>query len=163
MTLRDLKSPLDRALFAALTPRWDRNRIGAYFDNARLHDSAIPPVVLNSLQAVDTKAAGLLTRTSIMIAGLGLIAPLVADDRLEIGIILIDVACYVLIALGCLRCLSIFQSRALFTRSNNNRALINHEVILRRELYAWCNRLVIAVTIIVFVDLPFLFFYRPEH
>jgi hypothetical protein len=134
-----IASPLDRALFAAITRRWDKGRVGNYFDNVQRHDSAIPPVVLNSLQSVDTKASGLLTHTSMMIAGLGLIA------------------------LGCLRCLSIFQSKQLFSRTSNKRELVNRELILRRELYAWCNRMAIVVTILVFVGLPFLFFYKPGH
>ena len=52
--------------------------------------------------SIDAKATGLLTHTSMMIAGLGLIAPLVADSDLEVGIVVSEIAVYLLIALGCL-------------------------------------------------------------
>ena len=160
MKAQNITSPIDRVLFSAITRNWNRPPIAGYFDNVKRHDTAIPPLVLNSLQTVDAKASGLLTHTSMMIAGLGLIAPLVVNDQIETGIIM-EVGCYVLIALGCLRFLSIFQSRELFLRANSERELVNRELILRRELYAWCNRMASAVTIIVFAGLPFLYFWTP--
>jgi hypothetical protein len=134
---QNITSPIDHVPFSAITRNWNRARIDGYFDNVKRHDTAVPSVVLNSLQTVDAKASGLLTYTSMMIAGLGLIA------------------------LGCLRCLSIFQPRELFSRANSKREPVNRELILRRELYAWYNRMAIAVTIIVFVGLPFLYFWTP--
>jgi uncharacterized membrane protein len=157
---QNITSPIDRVPFSAIARNWNRARIDGYFDNVKRHDTAVPSVVLNSLQTVDAKASGLLTYTSMMIAGLGLIAPLVVNDQIETGII-IKVGCYVLIALGCLRCLSIFQSWELFSRANSKREPVNRELILRRELYAWYNRMAIAVTIIVFVRLSFLYFWTP--
>ncbi len=140
-------STLDRAPFSTLTRNWNRARIDGYFDKIKRHDGAIPPAVSNSLQTIDAKATGLLTHTSMMIAGLGLIAPLVVDDQIEIGIVISEVACYVLIAIGCL---SISRSENFWASATNKRELINHELILRRELYAWCNRAAIALTIAVF-------------
>ena len=160
MKTQNITSPIDRVPFSAITRNWNRTQIDGYFDNVKRHDTAVPSVVLHSLQTVDAKASGLLTYTSMMIAGLGLIAPLVVNDQIETGII-IKVGCYVLIALGYLRCLSIFQSRELFSRANSKREPVNRELILRRELYAWYNRMAIAVTIIVFVGLPFLYCWTP--
>jgi len=154
-------STLDRALFSTLTRNWNRARIEGYFDKVKRHDGAIPPAVSNSLQTIDAKATGLLTHTSMMIAGLGLIAPLVVDDQIETGIVISEVACYVLIAIGCLRCLSISRSENFWASATNKRELISRELILRRELYAWCNRAAIALTIAVFAGLPFLFFWSP--
>jgi hypothetical protein len=38
-----------------------------------------------------------------------------------------------------------------------------HELILRRELYGLCNRVTIYLTIVVFLLLPVLYVYKPEH
>jgi hypothetical protein len=156
------KSVLDRALFSVVTRDWEDHHITNYFVSLQNHDLIVAGVTSEPLQRIDTKAAGLLTHVSMMIAGLGLIAPLVASSHLEVGVVVVEIAAYMLIALGCLRCLSIFQSKELFRPSENLQELVSYELILRRELYGWCNRLAIILTIVVFLLLPVLFLWTPE-
>ncbi len=71
---------------------------------------ALAADVTDSFQLIDVKATGLLTHVSLMIAGLGLIAPLVADNQFEKGIVVAEIGVYLLVAVGCLRCLSVFHT-----------------------------------------------------
>src|SRR5262245_35220378 len=105
---RSASSPLDRAFFALVTRGWDAGRINNYEESLRRRDTAMSGEATRTFTSIDAKATGLLTHTSL-IAGLGLIAPLVADSDLEVGIVVSEIAVYLLIALGCLRCLSVFQ------------------------------------------------------
>ena len=59
-----------------------------------------------------------------------------------------------------MRCLAIFNSRDL-RDSGNRDELVRHELIIRHELYALCNRAAIVFTIVVFAILPLMFLYRP--
>jgi len=111
--------------------------------------------------SIDAKATGLLTHTSMMIAGLGLIAPLVADSDFEVGIVVSEIAIYLLIALGCLRCISVFQAFEVNDAGERIRELIHRELIIRSELYRLCIRSAIVFTIVVVAVLPILFFYSP--
>ena len=94
---------LDRAFFALVTRGWDARKIDGYEASLRKRDNAMSAEVSRTLGSIDAKATGLLTHTSMMIAGLGLIAPLVADNDIEVGIVVTEMAIYLLIALGCLR------------------------------------------------------------
>ena len=67
----------------------------------------------SAFPAIDAKATGLLTHVSMMIAGLGLVAPLVASSDLELGVIIVEMAVYLLIAIGSLRCLSVFAGNEM--------------------------------------------------
>src|SRR5690349_14025779 len=106
-------STLDRAFFSFLTRGWDPRRIDDYEKSLRKRDKAMSAEASRTFASIDAKATGLLTHTSMMIAGLGLIAPLVADSEIEIGIVVAEIAVYLLIALGCLRCLSVFGAHEL--------------------------------------------------
>jgi len=117
---------------------------------------------VRTFASIDAKATGLLTHTSMMIAGLGLIAPLVADNDIEIGIVVLEMAIYLLIALGCLRCLSVFHVHEFDAADNRIQDVIHRELIIRSELYSLCIRIAIVFTIVVFVLLPVLYFWTPE-
>ena len=95
----------------------------------------------------------------MMIAGLGLVAPLVAQSDIELGVIIVEMAVYLLLAIGCLRCLSVFAGRDLAGPDMEERLI--RELLIRRELLSLCNRGTIIVTIIVFVLLPLQFMYAP--
>jgi hypothetical protein len=114
----------------------------------------------HTFASIDAKATGLLTHTSMMIAGLGLIAPLVADSHFEVGIVVAEIAVYLLIALGCLRCLSVFRAHEF--DGDDVQAIIHRELIIRAELYSLCIRVAIVFTIVVFVMLPFLYFWTEK-
>jgi hypothetical protein len=66
-----------------------------------------------------------------------------------------------LIALGCLRCLSVFQIYDLTNAGDEIRHVVHRELIIRSELYRLCIRSAIVFTIMVVVVLPILFFYSP--
>ena len=158
---KSASSPLDRAFFALVTRGWDASRINNYEESLRRRDTAMSGEATRTFASIDAKATGLHTHTSMMIAGLGLIAPLVADSDLEVGIVVSEIAVYLLIALGCLRCLSVFQMYDLSNASDEIRHVIHRELIIRSELYRLCIRSAIVFTIVVVVALPILFFYSP--
>ena len=154
-------SRLDRAFFALVTRGWDSGKIDNYEESLRKRDNAMSAEAFRTFASIDAKATGLLTHTSMMIAGLGLIAPLVADSDLEVGIVVSEIGIYLLIALGCLRCLSVFQAHELTNAGDGLQNIIHRELIIRSELYSLCIRSAIVFTIIVFALLPILYFSSP--
>ncbi len=156
-----MKSRIDQMLFAAITRGWDTRTIDRYSDSMQTRTAATPPHVERAFQTIDTKAGGLLTHVSMMIAGLGICAPVVAQSAVEEGIIIFEIAVYLLIAVGSLRCLSVFGSRELGTDPEVIKQALCRELILRQELYYLCNRAAIVFTILVFVSLPALLIWTP--
>jgi hypothetical protein len=157
------RSPLDRFLYALVTRGWNKTDIAAYPDHLRLYDSVLTDQNRASFEQVDAKATGLLTHVSLMIAGLGLVAPLVVDNDVELGIVIAEISVYLLIAVGCLRCLSLFHAQQFNDDEANLRAILERELIIRRELYSLCIRASIGFTMVVFLLLPVLFFWKPER
>ncbi|HZS62937.1 MAG TPA: hypothetical protein VFA53_00330 [Xanthobacteraceae bacterium] len=155
---KTMHSALDRALFSAFTRRWGNAAIAGYADAMDRQEKANASPIFST---IDAKAAGLLTHVSMMIAGLGLVAPLVADSDFEVGMIVAEIAVYLLIAVGCLRCLSVFGGRDVLQNSDHMEEALGRELIIRRELYAVCNRAAIFFTIVVFLLLPFQFLWHP--
>jgi hypothetical protein len=154
-------SPLDRAFFALVTHGWDTHKIASYESTLRKRDREMSAEASRTFASIDAKATGLLTHTSMMIAGLGLIAPLVADSHFEVGIVVAEIAIYLLIALGCLRCLSVFRTHE-FEADDHVHTVIHRELIIRAELYSLCIRVAIVFTIVVFVMLPLLYFWTEK-
>jgi hypothetical protein len=161
-SLGPARSALDRAFFALVTRGWDARKINGYEASLRKRDNAMSAEASRTLGSIDAKATGLLTHTSMMIAGLGLIAPLVADNDIEVGIVVTEMAIYLLIALGCLRCLSVFRTHEFSDAGDNIHEIIHRELIIRSELYGFCIRAAIVFTIVVFILLPILYFWSPE-
>src|SRR5262249_46259930 len=159
---KSASSPLDRAFFALVTRGWDAGRINNYEESLRRRDTAMSGEATHTFASIDAKATGLLTHTSMMIAGLGLIAPLVADSHFEVGIVIAEIAVYLLIALGCLRCLSVFRAHEFDDANDQVQAVIHRELIIRAELYSLCIRVAIVFTIVVFVMLPLLYFWTEK-
>jgi hypothetical protein len=162
MTRLQHPSPLDRAFFALVTRGWDARKIASYESTLRKRDKEMSAEATHTFASIDAKATGLLTHTSMMIAGLGLIAPLVADNHFEVGIIVAEIAVYLLIALGCLRCLSVFRAHEFDDAADRVQAIIHHELIIRAELYSLCIRIAIMFTIVVFAMLPLLYFWTEK-
>ena len=154
-------SALDRAVYAFITRDWDKHKIESYESTLRQRDKEMSAEATHTFASIDAKATGLLTHTSMMIAGLGLIAPLVADNQVEVGIVVLEMAIYLLIALGCLRCLSVFRTHEFIDAGDRAHAIIHRELIVRTELYGYCIRSAIVFTIVVFLVLPVLYFWTP--
>ena len=161
MTVLRPPSPLDRAFFALVTRGWDAHKIAGYESTLRRRDKEMSAEATHTFASIDAKATGLLTHASMMIAGLGLIAPLVADSHFEVGIVVAEIAIYLLIALGCLRCLSVFRAHE-FDVEDHVRPVIHRELIIRAELYSLSIRFAIVFTIVVFIMLPLLYFWTEK-
>jgi hypothetical protein len=157
------RSVLDRMFFRLVTAGWKSKDVSGYIDGLRRQNQEVPREIAEAFGQIDAKAAGLLTHVSLMIAGLGLVAPLVADSDWEMSVIIFEIAIYLLIAVGTLRCLSIFSSREFGMEPGSLVALSETELIIRRELYAMCLKGAIVFTIVVFLLLPILFFWKPVH
>ncbi len=149
-------------MFSVITRRWGAKKVSDYETTLRQRDQMLSAEATHTFASIDTKATGLLTHTSMMIAGLGLLAPLVASSDLEVGIVVAEIGVYLLIALGCLRCLSVFRTHEFTEADEHAQAIIRRELIIRTELYSICIRAAIVFTILVFLTLPVLYFWTPE-
>ena len=149
----------DRPLRKALTFGWSDSAVNEYFERIRGEQERIPESIMTSMQNIDSKVTALLTHVSMMIAALGLVAPVVANSRLEEGIIVFEIAIYLLLAIGCLRCLSLFNLGQLPGERSDLIAELRHEILLRRELYMLCARGATFVTICILISLPAMFFW----
>ena len=150
-----MKDPwLERMIYSVATRGLDKTAIANY-EKAVEKQQALTSAP--AFQTLDGKATGLLTHVGMMVARLGLVAPLVAHSDIELGIIITEMAVFLLIAVGCLRCLSTFAGRELTGPDMERR--LTRELLIRRELLALCVRASIIATIVVFVLLPIQFLY----
>jgi len=67
-----------------------------------------------------------------------------------------------LIALGCLRCLSVFRVHEFDSGDKDVQETIDRELIIRAELYSLCIRAATVFTIVVFAMLPLLYFWTEK-
>src|SRR5436189_5516229 len=82
--MRDvLKTKFDNLLFSAFTRNWGSARIKAYPQALQSQAKISRSGATEAFQMIDAKAAGMLTHVSMMIAGLGISAPLVAQHPIE--------------------------------------------------------------------------------
>jgi len=153
------QSLFERAVFAIVTRGWDAKKIANYEETLRERDKTMSAEVAHTFASIDTKAAGVLTHVSMMIAGLGLLAPLVASSDFEIGVVVVEIGVYLLIAIGCLRCLTVFHTHEFVGVGAQAQDMIHRELIIRTELYSLCIRSAIIFTIVVFLLLPVLYFW----
>ncbi len=153
------RSLFERAVYAVVTRGWDAQKIANYGKTLRERDKAVSAEITHTFTSIDTKAAGVLTHVSMMIAGLGLLAPLVASSDFEVGIVVVEIGVYLLIAIGCLRCLAVFHTHEFVGVGDQAQDMIRRELIIRTELYSLCIRSAIIFTIVVFLLLPVLYFW----
>jgi uncharacterized membrane protein len=151
---------VDRVLYRAFTRDWPDGSVDQFVERLAVdeNETMAPNAIGREFQVIDNKAGGLLTHTSMMIAALGVSAPVVANKYFEQGVIVIEIMAYLLVALGCLRCLSTFQHAV----GNRRYDAARDELILRYELFRWCNQAAITLTLVVFISLPLLYLYVPE-
>jgi hypothetical protein len=150
---------MDGLLYRTMTRGWAEAQIHNYTEHLAVDGDGTlgPNPISRSFQILDGKAGGLLTHTSMMIAALGVSAPVVADNHFEQGVIVIEIMLYLLVALGCLRCLSMFHRG-----DGPLQELALTELIIRRELFKWCNFGATMLTLLVFISLPLLYLYVPD-
>jgi uncharacterized membrane protein len=75
----------------------------------------------------------------------------------EQGVIVVEIMFYLMVALGCLRCLSMFQEDL----EKPAKEAARDELILRHKLFRLCNREAILLTLLVLLGLPLLYLYVP--
>ena len=150
------ETAFERIFYSVATRNLNEAEIADYGAAVEKHETLSAG---SAFPSIDAKATGLLTHVSMMIAGLGLVAPLVATNDIELGLIITEMAVYLLIAIGTLRCLSVFAGHEL--RGEDLERKFARELVIRRELFILCHRATIVVTLIVFVLLPFQFLYAP--
>ena len=97
----------------------------------------------------------------MMIAGLGICLPMLGRHWITESIIVAEISIYLLIAVGCLRCLSVLRSLPQHASGADFKETMRRELIVRHELYRICNQVSIYFTIIVFFSLPLLVLMRP--
>ncbi len=157
-----MKRMLDRALYSAITRRWEKSAIDNYSKTMQRHETATPAHLSSALQRIDAKATGLLAFVAMMIAGLGIIAPLVAQHPIEEAIIITEISVYLLTAIGCLRCLSVLNTPEPVADRAAMRRHADRELVIRQELYRICHRASILFTILVMISLPAMLAWRPD-
>ena len=158
--MRDpIKSRFDNFLFGFFTRSWNAAKFEAYPRTLESHVKTSDGLVADAFQMIDTKAAGMLTHVSMMIAGLGITAPLLAQHPFEEAVIVAEICVYLLIAVGCLRCLAALAPDDI---QGDPASSVDRELIIRQELYGFCNRLAIRFTILVFFSLPIMLWWDPS-
>jgi hypothetical protein len=153
---KSLIQVVDRVLHRAETGDLPREHVDRYVQHLAVdhEETSVPNVIGRGLQIIDNKAGGPLTHTSMMIAALGISASVVANDYFEQGVIVVEIMFYLLVALGCLRCLSMYLNDL---DSPTNEAA-RDELIFRHKLFGLCNR----AAIVVLLSLPLLYLYVPQ-
>lgn len=162
MTKRGVEGDGTGALYATLTRKWDPQTVASFATALENSDAAETDATTAAFHTIDAKASGLLTHVSMMIAGLGICMPLLAQHRFEEAVIIAEMSVYLLIAVGCLRCLSVVHSLPLHGSGIDVRQTIQRELVIRHELYRLCNKVSIYFTTAVFLSLPVLWWVRPE-
>jgi hypothetical protein len=160
MNNRTLDSEGVGTLYAALTRKWDAATIDSFARALESRDQQDSGAASDAFKTIDAKASGLLTHVSMMIAGLGICAPLLAQHRLEEIVIVAEIAVYLLIAVGCLRCLSVVRTLTDHHRGTT-KLRVQRELIVRHELYRLCNQASIYFTVVVFLSLPIMLWWKP--
>jgi hypothetical protein len=142
------------ALIAALTNKWDAATVESFARSLENRDADEINATTAAFQTLDGKASGLLTHVSMMIAGLGICAPLLAQHRIEEIAIVGEIVVYLVIAIGCLRCLSVVRTLADTSPGGPAKLRLQRELIIKHELYRLCNQATIYFTIVVFISFP---------
>ncbi|CAN5290213.1 hypothetical protein BH10PSE9_BH10PSE9_03390 [soil metagenome] len=144
---------IDAAIYRLITRAWPAGREREYARAVvAAHSETVLPLVLREHFAIiDGKSAALLTHTSMMVAAIGIAATIIAGSKFEQAIMIAEIMLYLLVAIACLRCSSLFRE---VTEDNVGDGSMERELILRRELFMFCNTATIYLTILVLVTLP---------
>ncbi len=156
-----MRQKIDQALYFALTRKLEKKAVDTYSKTLQLRETATPPHINELFHRIDAKATALLTYCAMMIAGLGICAPIVSQHPWEEGVVIVQISIFLLIAIGCLRCLSVFSSLDSAADAAAVRKSAERELIIRQELFRLCHRASIIFTFGVVVSLPVMLVWRP--
>jgi len=157
-----MRRRIDEALYSVLTRGWEKRLVANYLDALKKNEAATPPYIADVLQRIDGKGTALVTYVAMMIAGLGICAPLVAKHPYEEAIVIAQISMFLLIAIGCLRCLSIFNRPTLSASPKESLRVLERELVIRQEIYRICHRAAIFFTVTAFLSMPFMLLWSPE-
>jgi hypothetical protein len=162
LTAAAMRNRIDETLHAALTRRWEKRLASHYLEALKKSEEAVPPYINEVFQRIDAKGTALVTYVAMMIAGLGICAPLVAKHPYEEAVVIVQISAFLLIAIGCLRCLSVFGRPAVASNSKETLQLLERELIIRQELYRVCHRAAIVFTLTAFISMPIMLLWNPD-
>jgi hypothetical protein len=157
-----MRRRIDEALYSVLTRNWEKRLSDNYLDALKKRETQTPPFISELLSRIDAKATALVTYVAMMVAGIGICAPLVAKHPYEEAIVIVQISFFLLIAIGCLRCISTFNRPALTANAKQSLEALERELIIRQEIYRICHRASIFFTVTAFISMPFMLLWRPE-
>jgi hypothetical protein len=153
---------IDQMLYATFTRGWEKRLVDNYLGALKRRETQTPPYISEILHRIDGKGTALVTYVAMMIAGLGICAPLVAKHPYEEAIVIVQISAFLLIAIGCLRCISVFNRPSLSANPKESLRALERELVIRQEIYTLCHRAAIFFTVTAFLSMPFMLLWSPE-
>ncbi|CUU43519.1 hypothetical protein BVIRIDIS_25410 [Blastochloris viridis] len=148
---------VDDRLKAFLLKGWDTATLQRFLVNIRR--SHTQPTELGAIRQavdqIDVQATGILTHVSMMIAALGVTAASDITSEFQETVLYVTIVCYLFVAIICLRCI---RPPAVEHGEYDEDAYIKElllELVYERELNRRANSAAIALTLFVFLYLPF--------
>jgi hypothetical protein len=153
---------VDAIVCRRLTRGWTQARRHQYLANLRFTrgEESEQQALRSALDQMDTKASGTLTHISMMIAAMGVTAiSEIVDHDSERFVCYVTIGFYLVLAVMCLRCMSVFGSGAMTGDTNRLLEYLLDESIYRRELYTLANSGTTVLTGLVLVLIYIFYFY----
>jgi hypothetical protein len=157
-----MRHKIDQMLYATFTRGWEKRLVDNYLGALKRRETQTPPYISEILHRIDGKGPALVTYVAMMIAGLGICAPLVAKHPYEEAIVIVQISAFLLIAIGCLRCISVFNRPSLSANPKESLRALERELVIRQEIYTLCHRAAIFFTVTAFLSMPFMLLWSPE-
>jgi hypothetical protein len=157
-----LLMPIDGLCRRYLTQHWTEEERRQFVANLCLasDEASERRAVQQALDRLDAKASGILTHISMMIAAMGVTAiSQIVDHDSERFICYLTIGVYLVLAIACLRCMSVTASELAVGKGDRLLAHLEDDLIYRRELYAAINNATTWLTGIVLVLIYFFYFY----
>ena len=135
--------------FGAAIDKEENNKFAAFFEKqAQEHDGNKPQAIFKYMDDLDNKSSALLTHVSMLIAAMSLMMFIFKDNEAFRVFLLIELAIYVFVAAGLLRCVSIIHPGNI--KNEKYQEGILDEVVSRFRVYRRARLLTIAATFALF-------------
>lgn len=116
-----------------------------------LHGKSLYENAVVYMDGIDSKSAALLTHVSMLIAAVSIMMTVFEDPETR-TLLLIEIAIYIFIAIGLLRCIDILDTKNTNTKNDDRyKKSLLEEVSIRLSVYQRCRILTIIATIAFFV------------
>ncbi|KAA5601849.1 hypothetical protein [Blastochloris sulfoviridis] len=148
---------LDDQLKSLLLRGWDEEALQRFLRNIRRSHAASTDqgAIRQAVDQIDVQATGILTHVSMMIAALGVTAASDITSEFQETVLYVTIVCYLFVAIVCLRCI---RPPSVEHGDYEEDDYINElllELVYERELNRRANSAAIALTLFVFLYLPF--------